>query len=139
MTHRHSSHYFDNIEMFLGTHPDYAPLAVLRNAVSSSGCPEDLTEDVINSAIAQEYNRIISPKEKTVTVINNGEVMPSTQDYNPTYGELIKDMIARFTDLDEARIKCIVDALIKNGAITIYEDGRLYRTKALIPRMIINI
>ena len=131
MTSKHPSQYFDNIEMFLGTHPDYAPLAVLRNAVRSSGCPDDLIEDVINSAIAQEYNRAIAPKEKTVIV--------TTQDYNPTYEELISDMKARFTDFDDVRIKGIVDALIKNGAITVYEDGRLYRTKALIPRMIIKI
>lgn len=65
--------------------------------------------------------------------------MPATPDYNPTYRELISDMIARFTDFEEARIKGIVDVLIKNGAISIYEDGRLYRTRALIPRTIVRI
>lgn len=52
MTYKHPSHYFDNVEMFLSIHPDHAPLALLRNAVRSNDCPEDLIEDVINSAVA---------------------------------------------------------------------------------------
>lgn len=139
MTHKHPSQYFDNVEMFLAAHPDHAPLAVLRNAVMSSGCPENLIDDVINSAIALEYNRVITPKEKTITVIENGEVIPATQDYNPTCEELISDMIARFTDFEEARIKGIVDALIRNEAISIYEDERLYRIRVLTPRTIVKI
>jgi len=83
MTHRHPSHYFDNTDMFLGTHPDKASLAVLMKAVLDTGCPGDMIDDIINSAIAQYYNRVITPKEDLVTVINDDGKVSSTEGYNP--------------------------------------------------------
>ena len=139
MVQKHPSQYFDNVEFFLSMHPDTAPLAMLRSAVKTNGCPEELIDDVVNSAIAQELNRVITPKEHNMTIERNGEVMRPYDDYNPSYCELLENMKSRFVDLEEDRIKGIIDALITKKAISIYDDQKLYRTMALLPRTIIKI
>lgn len=139
MVQKHPSQYFDNVELFLSMHPDNAPLAMLRSAVKSNGCPEELVDDVVNSAIAQEVNRMITPMEHNVTVTLNGREMPPLDDYNPTFCELLDSMKSRFVDLEIDRIKSIINALINKQAISVLEDGKLYRTKVLLPKMIIKI
>lgn len=136
---KHPSQYFDNIEMFIKAHSDHAPLAMLRDAVRSNGCPEDQIDAVVNGAIAQELNLIITPKEQTVTVSREGHVFDTRKEYNPTYEELIADVVNRFNDLPDERAKAIVDALLSKQAITLYHDGKIYRTMVLVPRQLLTL
>lgn len=136
---KHPSQYFDNVVMFIKAHPDHAPLAMLMAAVRSNGCPEELIDAVVNGAIAQELNLAISPKEQTVTVSKDGLVYDTWEEYNPTYEELINDVVNRFNDIPVERAKAIVDALLSKRAITVYPDGKIYRTMALIPRCPLNL
>lgn len=131
---KHPSQYFDNVEMFIKAHPDHAPLAMLMAAVRSNGCPEEQIDAVVNGAIAQELNLSITPKEQTVTVSKEGRLYDTWKEYNPTYEKLIKDVVERFNDLPVERAKAIVDALMRKGVLTVYPDGRIYRTMALVPR-----
>jgi hypothetical protein len=57
------------------------------------------------------------------------------KDYNPTYEELLDKVVARSYGLGYDRAKGIVDFLIKKKALTVFEDGKLYRTMVLIPGM----
>ena len=136
---KHPSQYFDNVVMFIKAHPNHAPLAMLMAAVRSNGCPEELIDAVVNGAIAQELNLAISPKEQTVTVSKDGLVYDTREEYNPTYEELINDVVNRFNDIPVERAKAIVDALLSKRAITVYPDGKIYRTMALIPRCPLNL
>ena len=136
---KHPSQYFHNVVMFIKAHPNHAPLAMLMAAVRSNGCPEELIDAVVNGAIAQELNLAISPKEQTVTVSKDGLVYDTREEYNPTYEELINDVVNRFNDIPVERAKAIVDALLSKRAITVYPDGKIYRTMALIPRCPLNL
>ena len=124
--------------MFLKLHPDHAPLAVLNNSAKSAGCPDGLIDVVVNGAIAQEINLRITPKDITIEVLENALAVP-VKEYNPSYDELINDMVAHIDGLEFKRAKAIVDALISKQAITIYDDSKLYRTKVLIPRQLFTI
>lgn len=135
MHYKHPSQYFDNVEMFIKAHPDHAPLAMLMAAVRSNGCPEEQIDSVVNGAIAQELNLTITPKEQTVTVSKDGNVFDTWKEYNPTYEELINDAVNRFNDLPVERAKAIVNALLNKQAITVYPDGKIYRTMVLLPHM----
>lgn len=68
-------------------------------------------------------------------VSKDGMVYTSNESYNPTYEELINDMVNCFTDLGLERAKGIVDFLIAKYAITKIVDGKLYRTMMLVPRV----
>lgn len=136
---KHPSQYFDNVEMFIKAHPDHAPLAMLMAAVRSNGCPEELIDAVVNGAIAQELNLAITPKEQAVTVSKDGLVYDTWEEYNPTYEELINDVVNRFPNIPVERAKGIVDTLLSKQAITVYPDGKIYRTMALIPRCPLNL
>ncbi|MBQ8115938.1 MAG: hypothetical protein IJ145_07440 [Prevotella sp.] len=135
MIQKNHSLYFDNVEMFIKMHPDKAPLAMLRSAVKSNGCPEELVYQIINSAIAHDVNLKVTPEENLMSLSKEGVVYDTFNAYNPTYDELIADVSARFVDLGEERTKAIVDFLITKGALTVYPDGKLYRTKVLLPRL----
>lgn len=135
MTKVNYSLYFDNVERFISLHPDHAPLAMLMAAVRSNGCPEDQIDIIVNGAIAQVINLTVTPPEISVTVSKNGQDYPKMEPYNPSYEELINDVVSRFDDLGNERAKGIVDALIHKGAITVHANGLIYRTKVLIPRM----
>lgn len=135
MIQKNPSLYFDNVEMFIKMHPDQAPLAMLRSAVKSNGCPEELVYQIINSAIAHDVNLKVTPEENLMSLSKEGVVYDTFNAYNPTYDELITDVSARFVDLGEERTKAIVDFLITKGALTVYPDGKLYRTKVLLPRL----
>ncbi len=135
MIQKNHSLYFDNVEMFIKMHPDQAPLAMLRSAVKSNGCPEELVYQIINSAIAHDVNLKVTPEENLMSLSKEGVVYDTFNAYNPTYDELIADVSARFVDLGEERTKAIVDFLITKGALTVYPDGKLYRTKVLLPRL----
>lgn len=139
MVQKHPSQYFDEIEQVLRSNSGSISLDVMQRSVESLGCPKDMVDNIVNSAIAQEVNLIITPKEHNVTVTMNGREMPPVEDYNPSYNELLERMMFRFPDLGEDRIKDIINALISKQAISILEDGRLYRTKVLVPRMIVKI
>lgn len=93
---KHPSQYFDNVEPFIKAHPDHAPLDMLMATVRSNGCPEELIDAVVNGAIAQELNLTITPKEQIVTVSKEGHVLDTWKEYNPTYEELIADVVNRF-------------------------------------------
>lgn len=136
MVQKHPSQYFDGIEQVLRSNNGNISLDVLRRAVESLGCPKDIVDDIVNSAIAQEVNLMITPMEHNVTETMNGREMPPMEDYNPSNSELLERMMFRFPDLGEERIKGIINALISKQAISVLEDGRLYRTKVLLPRTI---
>ena len=135
MIQKNPSLYFDNIEMFIKMHPDQAPLAILRSAVKSNGCPDELVDQIINSAIAHDVNLKVTPEERLMTLSKDGVEYDTFKAYNPTCEELLADVSARFVDLGKERAKAIVDFLIKMGALTVYPDGKLYRTKVLLPRL----
>lgn len=135
MIQKNPSLYFDNVETFIKLHPDQAPLAMLCSAVKSNGCPDELVDQIINSAIAHEINLKVTPEEKTMSVSKDGVEYDTFKPYNPTYEGLIADVSARFVDLEFERTKAIVDFLITKGALTVYPDGKMYRTKVLLPRL----
>lgn len=135
MTQKNPSLYFENTEMFIQMHPDKAPLAVLMNAIKHNGCPDEKVDEIVNGAITQELNRKVTPQEPTVSVSQDGQDMPPIEPYNPTYEELISDTASRFEGLEATRAKGIVDYLIGKKALTVYPDGKLYRTMVLLPRM----
>ena len=133
------SHFFENTESFLEKHPNRVQLTDLMDVVKRNSCPDDLIAQVVNGAIAQEVNNTITPKERNVTVSIDGVTLPPMTEYNPTYNELIGDIDKRFEGLGIERAKGIVDALIRQQAIKVYDDGKLYRTKVLIPRLPLSI
>lgn len=135
MIQKNPSLYFDNVEMFIKLHPDQASLAMLCSAVKSNGCPDELVDQVINSAIAHEINLKVTPEENLITLSKNNVEYDTFKPYNPTYEGLIADVSARFVDLGYERTKAIVDFLITKGALTVYLDGKIYRTKVLLPRL----
>lgn len=135
MIQKNPSLYFDNVEMFIKLHPDQASLAMLCSAVKSNGCPDELVDQVINSAIAHEINLKVTPEENLITMPKNNVEYDTFKPYNPTYEGLIADVSARFVDLGYERTKAIVDFLITKGALTVYLDGKIYRTKVLLPRL----
>lgn len=139
MVQKHPSQYFDGIEQVLRNNSGSISKDVMQRTVESLGCPKDMVDDIVNSAIAQEVNLMITPMEHNVTVTINGREMPSMEDYNPSYSELFERMVFRFPDLGEERIKGIINALISKQAISIEDDGNLYRTMVLLPRIIIKI
>ena len=132
---KNPSLYFENVEQYIVLHPDHAPLAMLMAAVRSNGCPEDMMDAVINSAIARVINLAVTPAENTVTIAKDGVEYDTFKEFNPTIEELINDIVERFDDLGFDRVKDIVDFLIHNQALTVYPDGKLYRTKVLLPRL----
>ena len=131
--------YFDNIEQFIALHPDHAPLAMLMAAVCSNGCPDEYIDSVVNGVIAQVINLAVTPPETTMTISKDGQNYPQMEPYNPTYEELIADVVARFDDLGYDRAKGIVDALIRKQALSVYQDGKVYRTMVLVPRMPLSL
>lgn len=135
MIQKNPSLYFDNVEMFIKLHPDQASLAMLCSAVKSNGCPDELVDQVINRAIAHEINLKVTPEENLITMPKNNVEYDTFKPYNPTYEGLIADVSARFVDLGYERTKAIVDFLITKGALTVYLDGKIYRTKVLLPRL----
>lgn len=135
MTYKNPSLYFDNVEQYIALHSDHAPLAAMMASVRSNGCPDELIDAVINGAIAQLINLAVTPPEMNVSVSKDGLDYPPTEPYNPSYDELIDYVETRFTDLGYERAKGIIDALIRKQALTVYSDGKLYRTRALVPRM----
>ena len=139
MTKVTPSLYFDNAEQFIKLHPDHAPLAILMSAVRNNGCPDELIDSVINGAIAQEVNRMVTPQEMTLTVSKDDKNYPSIEPFNPSYEELIDYVTTRFTDLGNERAKGIVDVLIHKGALTVFNDGMVYRTMLLVPRIPLTI
>jgi hypothetical protein len=136
---KHPSQYFDNVEMFIKAHPDHAPLAMLMAAVRNNGCPEEQIDAVVNGAIAQELNMTITPQEQTITVSKDGHVFDARKEYNPTYEGLINDVVNRFNDLPVERAKAIIDALLIKQAITVYSDGKIYRTRTILPRQLLTL
>ena len=139
MAQKHPSQYFDCIEQVFRSNSGRISLDVMQRSVESLGCPKDMVDNIVNSAIAQEVNLIITPKEHNVTVTMNGREMPPVGDYNPSYNELLERTMFRFPDLGEERIEGIINSLINKQAISVLEDGKLYRTKVLLPRTIIKI
>lgn len=135
MTQKNPSLYFENTERFMQEHPDKAPLAELENMIKNNGCPDQDVDEIVNGAIVQDLNRKVTPREPSVSVYHNGLRVPSIEPYNPSYEELISDTVSRFEGLDANRAKQIVDFLISKRALTVYPDGKLYRTTALLPRM----
>lgn len=127
--------YFDNVERFIALHPDHAPLAMLMAAVRSNGCPDDDIDSVVNGAIAQVINLAVTPPEITVAISKDGRDYPKMEPYNPFYEDLIADVVTRFDDLGYDRAKGIVDALVRKQALSVYQDGKVYRTMVLVPRM----
>lgn len=132
---KNPSLYFENVEQYIALHPDHAPLAMLMAAVRSNGCPDDVMDAVINSAIAHEINLVVTPREKTLTNSKDRLDYDTFNEYNPTNEELVNDIVARFDNLGFDRAKGIVDFLINKQALTVYPDGKLYRTKVLLPRL----
>ena len=132
---KNPSLYFENVEQYIALHPDHAPLAMLMAAVRSNGCPDDVMDAVINSAIAHEINLVVTPREKTLTNSKDRFDYDAFNEYNPTNEELVNDIVARFNNLGFDRAKGIVDFLINKQALTVYPDGKLYRTKVLLPRL----
>jgi len=70
-----------------------------------------------------------------MTISKDGVNYDTFKEYNPTIEELINAIIASFDDLGDERAKSIVDFLIHKQALTVYPDGKLYRTKVLLPRL----
>ena len=139
MIKRNYSLYFDNVEQYIALHPDHAPLAMLMAAVRSNGCPEEDIDSVVNGAIAQVINLSVTPPELSVTISKDGQDYPQMAPYNPTYEELIADVVVRFDDLGYDRAKGIVDALIRKQALSVYPDEKVYRTMVLVPRQILSL
>ena len=135
MIQKNPSLYFENDEMFIKLHPDQAPLVALRNAVKSNGCPEELIEQVINSAIAHEVNLKVTPDNNTMSLTKDGVEYGSFEAYNPSYEELVTYISDCFDGLEDVRAKSIVDVLLSKQALSAYSDGKLYRTKVLLPRI----
>lgn len=131
---KNPSLYFENVEQYIVLHPDHAPLAMLMAAVRSNGCPENMMDAVINSAIARVINLAVTPPEDTMTFSKDGVVYDTFKEYNPTYVELINNVVKRFDGIGYDRAKGIIDALCRNNALTGYPNGKLYRTKVLLPR-----
>ena len=131
--------YFENVEQFIALHPDHAPLAMLMAAVRSNGCPEDMMDAVINSAIARVINLVVTSPENAMTISKVGVKTDTLKEYNPTNEELINNILARFDDLGFDRAKGIVDFLLQKQALTVYPDGKLYRTKVLLPRLPLSL
>lgn len=136
---KNPSLYFENVEQFIALHPDHAPLAMLMAAVRSNGCPEDMMDAVINSAIARVINLVVTSPENAMTISKVGVKTDTFKEYNPTKEELINDILARFDDLGFDRAKGIVDFLLHKQALTVYPDGKLYRTKVLLPRLPLSL
>lgn len=136
---KNPSLYFENVEQYIALHPDHAPLAMLMAAVRSNGCPEDMMDAVINSAIARVINLTVTPPEKTVTISKDAVEYDTFKEYNPTIEELVNDIVERFDDLGFDRAKGIVDFLIHKQALTVFPDGKLYRTKVLLPRLPLSL
>lgn len=136
---KNPSLYFENVEQYIALHPDHAPLAMLMAAVRSNGCPEDMMDAVINSAIARVINLTVTPPEKTVTISKDAVEYDTFKEYNPTIEELVNDIVERFDDLGFDRAKGIVDILIHKQALTVFPDGKLYRTKVLLPRLPLSL
>ena len=136
---KNPSLYFENVEQYIALHPDHAPLAMLMAAVRSNGCPEDMMDAVINSAIARVINLTVTPPEKTVTISKDAVEYDTFKEYNPTIEELVNDIVERFDDLGFDRAKGIVDILIHKQALTAFPDGKLYRTKVLLPRLPLSL
>ena len=139
MIQKNPSLYFENTERFMQEHPSNAPLAELENMVKNNGCPDKDVDSIVNGAIVQELNRKVTPKEPSVSVYHNGQRVPSIEPYNPSYDELINDTVSRFEGIDAARAKQNVDYMICKKALTVYPDGRLYRTMALLPRQAVTL
>ena len=131
--------YFENVEQFIALHPDHAPLAMLMAAVRSNGCPENMMDAVINSAIARVINLVVTSPENAMTISKVGVKTDTFKEYNPTNEELINDILARFDDLGFDRAKGIVDFLLQKQALTVYPNGKLYRTKVLLPRLPLSL
>lgn len=136
---KNPSFYFENVEQYIALHPDYAPLAMLMAAVRSNGCPEEMMDAVINSAIARVINLAVTPPKNTVTISKAGAEYDTYKKYNPEIEELINDIVARFENLGFDRAKGIVDFLIYKQALTVYPDDKLYRTKVLLPRLPLSL
>ncbi len=132
---KNSSLYFDNVEQYIALHPDHVPMTVLMAAVHSNGCPDYLMDAVINSAIAHDINLAVTPPENNMIITKDGVEYGTFKEYNPTYDELINNLLVRFDDLGFDRAKGIVDFLIDKHALTVHVDGKLYRTKVLLPRL----
>lgn len=136
---KNPSLYFENVEQYIALHPDHSPLAMLMAAVRSNGCPEDMIDAVINSAIARVINLAVTPPENIMPISKDGVGYDTFKEYNPTIEELINAIVARFDDLGDERAKSIVDFLIHKQALTVYPDGKLYRTKVLLPRLPLSL
>lgn len=136
---KNPSLYFENVEQYIALHPDHAPLSMLMAAVRSNGCPEDMMDAVINSAIARVINLAVTPPKNTMIISKKGVEYDTFKEYNPTFVELINDIVLRFDELGFNRAKCIVYFLIHKQALTVYPDGKLYRTKVLLPRLPLSL
>ncbi len=139
MTNIHPSHFFENIEKYLKTHQGQVAVDDLKSEVIRNGCPAEMVESVINGAIADEVNIKVTSKNSTMTIQKDGEVFAPTEAYNPTYEGLINDMVTRFNGLGQDRAKSIVDSLLRNQELSVYNDELIYRTKVRIPRQPISL
>lgn len=134
------SHYFDDIELFIQSHPDSAPLAVLRKAVRDAGCPEDQIDSVVNGAIVDVIGGLILPKEPKVSVINPDGEECIWDEKTYTYDELLNYLENRFPDLGLDRAKAIVDYMIRRGAVEVDSVSRkMYRTMSLMIRVAVDL
>ena len=97
---KNPSLYFENVEQYIALHPDHSPLAMLMAAVRSNGCPEDMIDAVINSAIARVINLAVTPPKNIMTISKDGVGYDTFKEYNPTIEELINDII-NYTEEEE--------------------------------------
>lgn len=61
------------------------------------------------------------------------------ESYNPTYEELVRSIVNRFSGLDEARARAIVEFMVKKNAIKEYPDGTMCRTMVLGRRLPVTL
>lgn len=135
----HQSHYFKIIERFIYSHEEKCPIAVLKKLAIDRGCPNEIADQVINGAIVDYLINYIAPKERNTTVIQHG-IEVTNNDKNPTVSELMLFMTEdRFTDLSIERAEKLLSHLIEKSALTVDYDGRLYLTKRLMPRQLVEL
>lgn len=135
----HPSHYFEAVERFIYSQEQKCSIAVLKKLALDQGCPKEFVDQVINGAIVDYVTNNIAPKESNMTIIQHGvEVMNYRK--NPTVAELMSFMTNdRFTDLSIERAEKLISYLIEKSALTVDYDGRLFPTKRLITRQLIEL
>lgn len=135
----HPSRYFEIVERFIYSHENKCSIAVLKNWAIGKGCPNEFVDQVINGVIVDYLMNDIAPKERNTTIIL--QEFEDTDNYkNPTVAELMSFMTKdRFTDLGIERAEKLISYLIEKSALTVDYDGRLFLTKRLMPRQLVEL